>query len=84
MAVTDAVDKELYSSSSARLHSTEVLNQRKKLPASPLRMAIVGFAATFVLGYAVLYTKKKPEASALDVAKVTTGLANPEDTHPRK
>ncbi|KAI9117381.1 hypothetical protein K1719_011547 [Acacia pycnantha] len=85
MAGTDAENKGPSSSSSAgRLHSTEVLNQRKKLPVCPMRMALVGFAATVVIGYTVLYSKKKPEASAMDVAKVTTGMARPEDTHPPK
>lgn len=54
-------------------HSTDVLHQRKKLPVCPMRLAIGGFAATVVLGYFVLYSKKKPEASAMDVAKVAAG-----------
>ncbi|CAK8531873.1 unnamed protein product [Lathyrus sativus] len=68
---------------SPRQHSTEVLHQRKKMPFCPMRMAIGGFAAISVLGYFVLYANKKPEASALDVAKVSTGMAHPENTHPR-
>ncbi|KAA0035091.1 putative transmembrane protein [Cucumis melo var. makuwa] len=64
-------------------HTTEVLHQRKKLPVCPMRMAIGGFAIAATLGYFVLYTKKKPEASALDVAKVTTGISTPDNTHPR-
>ncbi|KAE9608326.1 hypothetical protein Lal_00026424 [Lupinus albus] len=63
-------------------HSTEVLHQRKKMPMNPMTMAIAGFAATFVMGYCVLYTKKKPEASAMDVAKVASGTSNPENTRP--
>lgn len=63
--------------------SSEVLNQTSKMPVSPMRMAIGGFGAAVVLGYFVLYSKKKPEASALDVAKVATGTANPGNTHPR-
>ncbi|TKY73127.1 hypothetical protein E2542_SST01875 [Spatholobus suberectus] len=63
-------------------HSTEALHQRRKLPLRPMRMAIVGFAATVVIGYFVLYSHKKPEASAMDVAKVTTGMSNPENTRP--
>ncbi|KAI4344288.1 hypothetical protein L6164_011534 [Bauhinia variegata] len=65
-------------------HSTEVLHQRRKLPFCPMKMAIGGFAATVALGYFVLYSKKKPEASAMDVAKVVTGVSHPENTHPRK
>ena len=68
---------------SAAQHSTEVLHQRKKMPMSPMRMAIGGFAATFVLGYLVLYSNKKPEASAMDVAKVATGMSYPKNTRPR-
>ncbi|WJX96795.1 hypothetical protein P8452_77954 [Trifolium repens] len=65
-----------------RPHSTEVLHQRKKAPFCPMRMAIGGFAAISVLGYFVLYANKKPEASALDVAKVSSGVAHPDNTHP--
>ncbi|XP_059452947.1 uncharacterized protein LOC132183609 [Corylus avellana] len=64
-------------------HSTEVLHQRRKLPFCPVRMAIGGFAITAALGFLVLYSKKKPEASAADVAKVVVGVAHPENTHPR-
>ncbi|KAK7304818.1 hypothetical protein VNO77_42707 [Canavalia gladiata] len=66
-----------------RQHSTEVLHQRRKMPFCPMKMAIGGFAASVVIGYFVLYSHKKPEASAMDVAKVTTGMAKPENTHPR-
>nr|CAN76000.1 hypothetical protein VITISV_019164 [Vitis vinifera] len=65
-------------------HSTEVLHQRSKLPHSPLKLAIGGLAFVAALSYFTLYTKKKPEASALDVAKVVAGVSTPEDTHPRK
>ncbi|KAK7281525.1 hypothetical protein RIF29_09602 [Crotalaria pallida] len=68
---------------SAAQHSTEVLHQRKKMPMSPITMAIGGFAATFVMGYIVLYSKKKPEASAIDVAKVASGMSTPENTRPK-
>ena len=68
----------------AAQHSTEVLSQRSKLPHSPLKLAIGGLAFVAVLSYFTLYTQKKPEASALDVAKVVTGVSTPEDTHPRK
>ncbi|KAJ7979602.1 putative Transmembrane protein [Quillaja saponaria] len=68
---------------SAGQQKTEVLHQRKKLPYCPMRMAIGGFAATVVVGYFVLYSKKKPEASAMDVAKVATGFSHPDNTHPR-
>ncbi|KMT14360.1 hypothetical protein BVRB_4g071400 [Beta vulgaris subsp. vulgaris] len=64
---------------------SQVLHQRKNIPFCPLRMAIGGAAAAAAIGYLVLYTKKKPEASAMDVAKVTTGVgATPDSTHSRK
>nr|XP_043614306.1 uncharacterized protein LOC122586379 [Erigeron canadensis] len=60
-----------------------VLHQRRSLPFSATTMTIVGFFMAVGIGYSVLYVSKKPEASALDVAKVTTGVADPSDTHPR-
>ncbi|PON99387.1 hypothetical protein TorRG33x02_049300 [Trema orientale] len=62
--------------------STEALHQRSKLPYCPLRMAIGGFAIALTLGYFTLYSKKKPEASALDVAKVVSGTSHPDNTRP--
>ncbi|TKY54693.1 hypothetical protein E2542_SST19105 [Spatholobus suberectus] len=82
MAKAEAM-KEGSSSSSAQQHSTDVLHQRRKMPNCPMKMAIGGFAAISVLGYFVLYSNKKPEASATDVAKVVTGMANPDNTRPR-
>ncbi|CAL2233518.1 unnamed protein product [Prunus armeniaca] len=61
-----------------------VLHQRRKLPFSPTAMAITGFFITGVIGYFTLYHLKKPEASAGDVARVATNVAEPEHTHPRK
>lgn len=61
-----------------------VLHQRRSLPFSPYTMAAGGLLIAAGLGYMTLYSKKKPEASATDVAKVTTGVAKPEETHPRK
>uniref|UniRef100_A0A2N9FX60 Uncharacterized protein n=1 Tax=Fagus sylvatica TaxID=28930 RepID=A0A2N9FX60_FAGSY len=49
-----------------------------------MKMAIAGFGITAALGYFVLLSKKKPEASALDVAKVATGMSHPDNTHPRR
>lgn len=77
-----AAGAETVKDSAARPHSTEALHQRKKMPFCPMRMAIGGFAAISVLGYLVLYSNKKPEASAMDVAKVSTGMSNPDNTHP--
>ncbi|KAL8037339.1 hypothetical protein ABFS82_11G032900 [Erythranthe guttata] len=68
---------------SATQHSTEVLNQRRKMPFCPARMAVGGFAVVAVIGYLTLYSKKKPEATALDVARVASGTATPENTRPR-
>lgn len=69
---------------SATQHSTEVLHQRKKMPLCPARAAVGGFAFVAAIAYLTLYSKKKPEATALDVAKVGSGTAAPKDTHPRK
>ncbi|KAG4197975.1 hypothetical protein ERO13_A05G059800v2 [Gossypium hirsutum] len=65
-------------------HPGGVLHQRSKLPVSMTTMTIGGLLITAAIGYSVLYTRKKREASALDVAKVTTGIADPSDTRPRK
>ncbi|KAK8582061.1 hypothetical protein V6N13_145048 [Hibiscus sabdariffa] len=61
-----------------------VLHQTRKLPVSMTGMTIGGVLITGAIGYSVLYSRKKREASALDVAKVTVGVADPSDTHPRK
>ncbi|KAL1563509.1 hypothetical protein AAHA92_05969 [Salvia divinorum] len=68
---------------SATQHSPEVLHQRKKLPICPAKAAIGGFAFVAVIGYLTLYSKKKPEATALDVAKVGSGTATPKNTRPQ-
>ncbi|KAL8250214.1 hypothetical protein R6Q59_033907 [Mikania micrantha] len=60
-----------------------VLHQRRSLPFSTTTMTVVGFLMAAGIGYSVLYAFKKPEATAVDVAKVTAGVANPADTHPR-
>ncbi|XP_065850714.1 uncharacterized protein [Euphorbia lathyris] len=62
----------------------EILHQRRKLPFSMTTMAVAGFVITGVVGYVVLYAKKKPEATAGDVAKVAVNSADYRDTHPRK
>ncbi|KAF2573317.1 hypothetical protein F2Q70_00003364 [Brassica cretica] len=50
----------------------------------PVRAAAVGFVIVGGLGYMVLYSKKKPEASAGDVAKVMSGVSGTtESTRPR-
>ncbi|KAM7459581.1 hypothetical protein LguiA_036575 [Lonicera macranthoides] len=61
-----------------------VLHQRRNFPFSPITMALAGLFIVGTTAYVALYAKKKPEATALDVAKVTTGTARPEDTRPRK
>ncbi|OMO61730.1 hypothetical protein CCACVL1_23296 [Corchorus capsularis] len=67
----------------AARHSSEVLHQTRKGGPCPMKMAVGGIAIAATLGYFVLYSKKKPEASALDVAKVVSGVAKPENTRPR-
>ncbi|KAH7574043.1 hypothetical protein ACOSQ2_008324 [Xanthoceras sorbifolium] len=61
-----------------------VLHQRRNMPFSNTTMAAAGFLIVATVGYLTLYAKKKPEATAGDVAKVSTNVARPEDTHPRK
>ncbi|XP_047310372.1 uncharacterized protein LOC124913964 [Impatiens glandulifera] len=69
----------------AQQSTTEVLHQTKKLPAgSPVKKAIIGLAFVTTIGYFALCANKKPEASALDVAKVISGTATPKNTHPPK
>ncbi|KAK2997829.1 hypothetical protein RJ639_040968 [Escallonia herrerae] len=46
-------------------------------------MALGGFAIVAALGYFTLYVKKKPDATAGDVAKVAAGVAGPEETRPQ-
>ncbi|KAI4337239.1 hypothetical protein L6164_015682 [Bauhinia variegata] len=60
------------------------LHQRRALPFSYTTMTVAGLLLTAAIGYSVLYVKKKPEATAKDVAKVTAGVADPEETRPRK
>ncbi|GMH22813.1 hypothetical protein Nepgr_024656 [Nepenthes gracilis] len=62
----------------------EVLHQRRSLPLRPIKMAMGGVAAAAVIGYFVLFSKKKPEATATDLARVITGTATPDHTRPRK
>lgn len=63
--------------------STEVLHQTRNIPHNPAKMAIGGFVVVLSIAYFTLYSKKKDEASAADVARVTTGTATPENTRPR-
>nr|XP_027101610.1 uncharacterized protein LOC113722521 [Coffea arabica] len=61
-----------------------VLHQRRNLPYSPTTMALIGFTIAGSIFYFTLYARKKPEASARDVARVSTNTADPHDTRPRK
>ncbi|KAK4338558.1 hypothetical protein RND71_043045 [Anisodus tanguticus] len=63
--------------------NTEVLHQTRRMSFYPAKAAIGGFAVAMTLAYFTLYSKKKPEASAMDVARVATGTSNPEHTRPR-
>lgn len=54
----------------------EVLHQRRSLPFSTMQMAVAGFVIVAAIGNYTLYTKAKPEASAADVAKATTGASD--------
>ncbi|KAK1429729.1 hypothetical protein QVD17_11947 [Tagetes erecta] len=63
----------------------QVLHQTaKSAPKSPLRMMAGGAVVVVGLVYFTLYAHKKPEATALDVAKVSTGTATTENTRPQK
>lgn len=64
----------------------EVLHQRRRLPFSYTAMTIAGVAISAVIGYGVLYSRKKAEVDAVDVARVATNTARPENTEnqPRK
>lgn len=61
-----------------------VLHQRRGLPYNMLTVTLVGTAMAGALWYFTIYAKKKPEATAGDVARVAVGVATPEDTHPPK
>lgn len=65
-------------------HPGEILHQRRSLPYGPLVITLGGAALAGGVWYFTLYAKKKPEATAVDVAKVASGVAQPEDTRPRK
>ncbi|KAL9239825.1 hypothetical protein vseg_014108 [Gypsophila vaccaria] len=58
----------------------EVLHRRSGLPFKVPTMALAGFAIVGVIGYGVLYSKKKSEADAMDVARVATNTASPQNT----
>ncbi|XP_050366413.1 uncharacterized protein LOC126784909 [Argentina anserina] len=60
-----------------------ILHQRRSLPFSTTGMFLGGFLICTAIGYFTLYTLKKPQASARDVAKVATNMADPGDTKPR-
>ncbi|KAM1875299.1 hypothetical protein FF1_042779 [Malus domestica] len=61
-----------------------VLHQRRLVPFGPTAMAVAGFLVVGTIGYFTLYARKKPEATAGDVARVSANVASPEDTRPRK
>ncbi|KAA0064577.1 uncharacterized protein E5676_scaffold134G001310 [Cucumis melo var. makuwa] len=65
-------------------HPGTILHQRRSLPYSYTTMTVAGLLIVGAIGYFTLYSMKKPEASAKDVAKVATNVAEPEDTKPRK
>ena len=59
----------------------EVLQQRGRLPYSPLTMAAVGIVIVGAIGYAVLYGKSRPGSTPSEVAKVTAGSSNADVPH---
>ncbi|CAH9086568.1 unnamed protein product [Cuscuta epithymum] len=62
---------------------TGVLNQTRRLSVCPAKMAVGGLAVAVTIGYFTLYSNKKPEATAIDVARVATGTGTPSNTRPR-
>ncbi|RAL37721.1 hypothetical protein DM860_000415 [Cuscuta australis] len=60
-----------------------VLHQTRKASVCPAKMAAGGLAIAATIAYFTLYSKKKPEATAIDVARVATGTGTPANTHPR-
>ncbi|KAK9160330.1 hypothetical protein Syun_006671 [Stephania yunnanensis] len=62
----------------------EVLQQTRNLRGCPVKIAMVGVALVTTIGYLTLYSKKKPEVTALEVAKVTAGITDDDTTRPRK
>lgn len=65
-------------------HSNQTLSASAKGTSSPKMVVFGGFAVLAAIGYSILFAHKKPEASASDVAKVASGTAGTEHTHPRK
>lgn len=61
-----------------------VLHQRRSFPFGPVATTLTGILIIGTIGYFTLYAYKKPEATAGDVARVATNVADPADTHPRK
>ncbi|RWW07873.1 hypothetical protein GW17_00028724 [Ensete ventricosum] len=51
--------------------STEVLQQRRKLPHSPATMAVGGFLIVAAIGYFALYSKSKPGTTPADVTRAS-------------
>ncbi|KAL3818316.1 hypothetical protein ACJIZ3_004221 [Penstemon smallii] len=60
-----------------------VLHQRRSLPYSLVTLGLAGCAMVGGLWYLTIYAKKKPEPTALDVARLSTGMAAPEHTRRR-
>ncbi|KAL8145309.1 hypothetical protein AgCh_003486 [Apium graveolens] len=65
-------------------HSHQALPPSTKGTSNPKMVLFGGVAVLAGIAYTILYSHKKPEATASDVAKVASGTAGPEHTHPRK
>ncbi|KAL6006718.1 hypothetical protein ACLOJK_032211 [Asimina triloba] len=61
-----------------------VLHQRRKLPYSPVQMAIAGALIVAGIAYFTLYAKKRPDASLSDVAKLSTRTSSDDRTQRSK
>ncbi|WOH02778.1 hypothetical protein DCAR_0522167 [Daucus carota subsp. sativus] len=81
---TDSKQHNVPSQNSNMKHANQTLPASNRGTSSPKMAVFGGFAVLAAIGYTILYSHKKPEASAADVAKVASGTGDKKNTHPRK